>query len=93
MRGADADRADVWLPIRLDPTPSGGHSWSLLARLAPGVSLDGAQAELDGLTRRLVDSYPDLYSEGLFENYGFRTRAHDLRSFWVTMDREPALFL
>lgn len=83
MRGADADRADVWLPVRLDPTPSGGHSWSLLAKLAPGVSLGEAQAELDGLTRGLVDSYPDLYSEGLFENYGFRTRAHDLRSFVV----------
>ncbi|MCY3813894.1 MAG: ADOP family duplicated permease [Gammaproteobacteria bacterium] len=83
MRGADADRADVWLPVRLDPTPSGGHSWSLLAKLAPGVSLGEAQAELDGLTRGLADSYPDLYSEALFENYGFRTRAYDLRSFVV----------
>lgn len=82
-RGADADRPDVWLPLRLDPTAGGGHSWSLIAKLVTGVTLEQAQAELDGLTRGLVDSYPDLYSEALFENYGFRTRAHDLQSFVV----------
>ena len=82
-RGADADHPDVWLPVRLAPTGGGGHSWSLLAKLASGASLEQAQAELDGLTRGLVDSYPDQYSEALFENYGFRTRAHDLQSFVV----------
>ena len=82
-RGAEPDRPDLWLPVRLDPAARGPHSWSLLARLADDASLGQAQAELDGLTRGLTDSYPDVYSEALFEKYGFRTRAHDLKSFVV----------
>lgn len=82
-RGADAERPDIWLPVRLAPGAQGPHSWNLLAKLSPDVSLAEAQAELDGLTRGLIDDYPDQYSEALFEKYGFRTRAHDLKSFVV----------
>ena len=81
--GAEGDRPDLWLGMRLDPAAPGSHSWNLLAKLAPDVSLGQAQAELDGLTRGLIESYPDAYSEALFEKYGFRTRAHDLKSFVV----------
>ncbi|MCY3838975.1 MAG: ABC transporter permease, partial [Gammaproteobacteria bacterium] len=81
--GGEPERPDIWLPMRLDPAARGPHAWSLLAKVAPDVSLRQAQAELDGLTRGLVDSYPDAYSEALFEKYGFRTRAHDLKSFMV----------
>ena len=81
--GGEPERPDIWLPMRLDPAARGPHAWSLLARVAPDVSLRQAQAELDGLTRGLIDSYPDAYSEALFEKYGFRTRAHDLKSFVV----------
>ena len=82
-RGADAERPDIWLPVRLTPGAQGSHSWNLLAKLSPDASLTEAQAELDGLTRGLLDDYPDQYSEALFEKYGFRTRAHDLKSFVV----------
>ncbi|MCY3623553.1 MAG: ADOP family duplicated permease [Gammaproteobacteria bacterium] len=82
-RGAEPDRPDLWLPLRLDPAARGPHSWNLLARLTADASLGQAQAELDGLTRGLIDNYPDMYSEALFERYGFRTRAHDLKSFVV----------
>ena len=82
-RGADAERPDIWLPVRLAPAAPGPHSWNLLAKLAPDVSIAEAQAELDGLTRGLIEGYPDQYSEALFEKYGFRTRAHDLKSFVV----------
>ncbi|MDE0658413.1 MAG: ADOP family duplicated permease [Gammaproteobacteria bacterium] len=82
-RGGEPDRPDIWLPIRLDPAARGPHSWNLIAKVAPGVSLRQAQAELDGLTRGLIESYPDAYSEALFEKYGFRTRAQDLKSFVV----------
>ena len=82
-RGGEADRPDVWLAMRLDPAARGPHAWNLLAELAPDVSLGSAQAELDGLTRGLIEDYPDAYSEALFEEYGFRTRAHDLKSFVV----------
>ena len=81
--GGEPERPDIWLPMRLDPAALGPHAWSLLAKVAPDVSLRQAQAELDGLTRGLIDSYPDAYSEALFEKYGFRTRAHDLKSFMV----------
>ena len=82
-RGAEPDRPALWLPLRLDPAARGPHSWNLLARLTADASLGQAQAELDGLTRGLTDSYPDMYSEALFEKYGFRTRVHDLKSFVV----------
>ncbi|MCY4056985.1 MAG: ADOP family duplicated permease [Gammaproteobacteria bacterium] len=81
--GGEPERPDIWLPMRLDPAARGPLAWSRLAKVAPDVSLRQAQAELDGLTRGLVDSYPDAYSEALFEKYGFRTRAHDLKSFMV----------
>ena len=82
-RGGEPDRPDLWLPLRLDPAARGPHSWNLLARLAADASIAEAQSELDGLTRGLTDSYPDMYSEALFERYGFRTRVHDLKSFVV----------
>ena len=81
--GGEGERPDVWLAMRLDPAARGPHAWNLLAKLAPNVSLGQAQVELDGLTRGLIESYPDAYSEALFEKYGFRTRAHDLKSFVV----------
>ena len=83
VRGADAERPDIWLPVRLAPGAQSPHSWNLLAKLSPDASLAEAQAELDGLTQGLIDDYPDQYSEALFEKYGFRTRAHDLKSFVV----------
>ncbi len=43
---------DMWLPARINPVANsarGNHRWTVVGRLAPGVSLDGARAELGSL--------------------------------------------
>lgn len=53
---------DVWLPARFDPTDLGGrgsHFLYLIGRLAPGVGVEQAQAELDVLLTRWQEEYPD----------------------------------
>ncbi len=47
-------RVDAWLPVKLDPQSQnrGNHFLNLVARLRPGVSLQGARAELAGLVER-----------------------------------------
>jgi predicted permease len=52
--------SDVWVPAEiveqgLDRT---SHNWQVVARLAEGVTLDGAAAELDALTRRIIVDTP-----------------------------------
>ncbi len=55
-------RADVWRPM-----VRGGqwaqarqfHNFVMIGRLAPGVDLVAAQAEVDGITARLAELYPD----------------------------------
>ena len=54
--------AEVFAPIALTPELSksrGNHSYYVIGRLKPGVSLPGAQAELDTITARLAAQYPD----------------------------------
>jgi putative ABC transport system permease protein len=60
--------ADMWIPMPLEGdrwVTSGGtlvrkvHSLVALGRLAPGVSLDQAAADLSGISRRLEDEFPD----------------------------------
>lgn len=45
---------DAWIPAGIDPANPPGrsnHFANILGRLAPGVTLEGAEAELDGLVR------------------------------------------
>ncbi len=56
-RGFDVDDAGVqiWAPVRLDPavrTNRGSHFLNIVARLNPGVSLEGARSELSALIER-----------------------------------------
>ena len=48
--------AQLWIPAQLeDPSTSRtAHNWSVVGRLAPGVSLERAREEVDALTRRIV---------------------------------------
>jgi predicted permease len=51
-----------WIPLRLDPLewrPWQGPSLELFGRLAPGVSVTQAQAELASLGREIADAHPD----------------------------------
>ncbi len=58
--------AELWLPMSLAPysdrTKSGRFAQAV-ARLAPGVPLDKAQAEMDTIAGRLESQYPD-YDKG-----------------------------
>jgi predicted permease len=54
--------ADVWRPmVRGGPFDGARqfHNWILVGRLAPGASLSSAQAEVDAISARLAELYPD----------------------------------
>lgn len=55
-----AEKPQIYLPYRLDPDfARGDHRLSAYGRLAPGASVDSAQAELKALAARLAEAYPD----------------------------------
>lgn len=76
---------DLWIPWILDRAGPhhNQHSLSVIAKLADGVSIDAARAELSGLTGQLVDAYPEVYTRGFVEQFGFRTVVHDAKRFEV----------
>jgi putative ABC transport system permease protein len=54
------ERAEVWLPLPIeDGTARSAHNYSVVARLKPGVSMAGAQADMDGIAKALAREYPD----------------------------------
>ena len=51
-----------WMPLRLDPLKWRvweGPALDVFGRLAPGVSMEQAQAELAGIGREIADAHPD----------------------------------
>jgi predicted permease len=55
-----ATRAELWAPLALGAraTSRGGNSLRIFGRLAPGVGLESARAELATITARLEQQYP-----------------------------------
>jgi predicted permease len=62
------DDAQLWVPFANPPGGTGtpsiledrGSRWhNVIARLRPGATLTGAQAELDAISRRLATQYPE----------------------------------
>src|SRR5262245_57969955 len=54
--------SEVYAPIALTPElikSRGNHSYYVIGRLKPGVSLQNAQAEMDTITARLAAQYPN----------------------------------
>jgi putative ABC transport system permease protein len=54
---------ELWLPLALDPAmpiAGGFNEMAAVARLGPGVSLAGAQEELNQVLARLPEAYPNL---------------------------------
>jgi predicted permease len=56
------DKVEIWTPLAL--SPSSATNWNdrylrVLARLAPGVTLDQAQAQMNLLAQRLAKEHPD----------------------------------
>ena len=55
---------DLWIPLHMLPPESevesrDGQGFQVVGRLAPGVSVERAREELQGLGRRLADAYPE----------------------------------
>ncbi|MGI9105206.1 MAG: ABC transporter permease [Pyrinomonadaceae bacterium] len=61
----DAERSDYWMPLASDATAAtrlnnrGSHFLRIVGRLRPGVTLEGAQAELTTVASRLEQQYPE----------------------------------
>ena len=84
---------DVWLPLQLDPSarPVNTHPYSMLARLAPGASVDDAQRELAALTARLPEIAPSAYSPAFMRQYHFSMAVTPLADRSGGRDRACAL--
>lgn len=53
------ESVDLWIPLGLDPTWNRDWRWLwALGRLAPDVTPAQAQVEMDGINRRLSESFP-----------------------------------
>ena len=77
----------VWEAAPLDPESKSrtAFNYKAVARLRPGVALDAAQSEVDGISRRLEISYPA-------DNRGKRLVVETLRKT-LTGDARPTLLL
>jgi putative ABC transport system permease protein len=56
------DDFDAWAPMRRGDSWAGAprqfHNWLIVGRLKPGVTRDGAQRQLDVISKRLEQQYP-----------------------------------
>ena len=59
---AGTDATDLWSPLALSPAERasrGSHLYGVIARLAPGATVESARRDLAGVARRLEKQYPD----------------------------------
>ena len=84
---AESDPPQLWTPLRIEPEMGrGGHWMGALGRLAPGVTLARAQAEMSTLAAGLEKLHPET-------NTGWRPRLQDLKDSMVGNTRAPLLLL
>ena len=76
--------AELWRLWDFDPEESTDHNLNVQARLAPGVSLEEAQAELDLISRHQAEAYPE-------ESRGYRIAAGPTGA--ILIDGEDRLVL
>ena len=70
---------DVWVPLALDPAATAranSHYLYIVGRLADGVTLKNAQAEMKIITEQLVTEFPDT-------NTGWGVKVMTVRQNWV----------
>ncbi len=82
---------DLWIPMPVAPSayPRDRRQFQIMARLAPGTSLDAANAELETLARRVEAEHA-----GEFEGYrGWRIEARTWTDVSVANVRPAALIL
>jgi predicted permease len=57
---------DFWVPLAADAQSRRNDHWlAVIGRLKPGVSLAAAQADLDGIARRLAEQHPEIREWGV----------------------------
>jgi putative ABC transport system permease protein len=81
--------ADLWVPMRRDDpfvAERGKTNWSLVGRLAPGVSLAQAQSEVDVISAQLAAQYPD-------SNRDIGLKLTNLQEAWTENYRESLFML
>jgi putative ABC transport system permease protein len=79
------ERDELYLPLGWPESPRSARNINVVGALAPGVSLQAAQSELDALAARLAETYPDT-------NRGFGIRVLQFRESQIGGD-ERALSL
>jgi putative ABC transport system permease protein len=79
--GRQSFRADLWMPLRLDPgaRPSNSHPFNAIGRLAPGHTVADAERELIRLTSRFTELFPTAYEPSFIREYRFRVAVHSVR--------------
>ena len=84
-----ATHQDFWEPLDDRPTPAreqrDNRSYNIIARMKPGVTVGQANAELDTISRRLEQQYPDSNTTVLVAGASMRDD--------VTRDVRPALLI
>ncbi len=53
---------DLWVPMVIDQSRENrlSHTVSVVGRLKPGVTMEMAQTEMDSISRRVLEQYPDV---------------------------------
>ncbi len=82
--------AEVYAPLPMTPElmkSRGNHSYYVLGRLKPGASIPGAQAELDNITARLEQQFPETnkgWGAAVFPLVADTVRTYDT-ALWIMM--------
>jgi predicted permease len=81
LEGRGLGSVGLWSALEIDPTerPMSSHVYRAIGRLAPGVGIERAAAELARLTAGLPEALPTAYTERFLESTGFRTEVEPLR--------------
>ena len=82
-------RVDVFTMTEItheDLERGGSHNWRTIGRLKPGVNLEQAQAEINTLTQRQAELYPDT-------NKGWQVQLQPLRAYLFGNSRAALLLL
>jgi putative ABC transport system permease protein len=78
--------ARVWTTMQIDPLKNrGNHSWAVMGRLKPRVSIEQARRDLGAVARSIEERYPD-------SNTGWGVDIETLRDQQVG-DIKPVLFI
>jgi putative ABC transport system permease protein len=83
--------ADLWQPLssvsNLLQQPRNSRGFNLVARLAPGVTQQQAQAELDSVAARLAAEYPDTNKDvrAVIQPYHERVNGGEIRVVFLSL--------